>query len=488
MNFLLALLSGLLLVLVFPKANLTMLAPVALAPLLYACARESRWRRRFLLGWLSGLVYWFGVCYWIQFVLAEHGGMGEWGGWGTFLLFSVLKALHTGVFAALAGLLLPAPWAIPAVAALWVAIERTHAPFGFTWLLLGNAGSDMELPLRLAPIAGVYGISFLFAMMNTGLALVALRRPRKHLAWLLVLPLLYLLPALPPATAPTETLVSVQPNVDETTQWTAESVAQLQKRLAYQSLNSALRPGEAPPRLIVWPEVPAPFYYESDAGFRSEAATLTRIARVPFLFGTVAHNERGEPLNSVQFLRANGEPAGRYDKIHLVPFGEFVPPIFRFVNRITKEAGDFAPGSERKLFSAEGRRLGVFICYESAFPHFVREFAAAGAEVLVNASNDGYFGHSAARQQHLLLVRMRAAETQRWIIRSTNDGITAAVDPAGRIRQSFPAYVPYTGRLGYAPQTGQTLYTLWGDWFVIVCAVTALGLLVLSQAPVYRRP
>ncbi|MCX6619565.1 MAG: apolipoprotein N-acyltransferase, partial [Acidobacteria bacterium] len=131
MNFLLAVLSGLLLVLVFPKANLTMLAPAALAPLLYACARETRWKRRFLLGWLAGVVYWFGVCNWIQFVLAVHGGMGEWGGWGVFLLFSLAKALHMGAFAALAGLLLPARWAIPAVAALWVAIERTHAPLGF---------------------------------------------------------------------------------------------------------------------------------------------------------------------------------------------------------------------------------------------------------------------------------------------------------------------------------------------------------------------
>ncbi len=487
MNYALALLSGLLLVLVFPGANLTLLAPVALAPLLYACTRESRWKYRFLLGWMSGVVFWFGVCYWIQFVLAVHGGMGEWGGWGTFLLFAVLKAAQSGVFAALAGLLLPARWAIPSVAALWVALERTHAPLGFTWLLLGNAGTDMSVPMRLAPLTGVYGLSFLFAMMNVAIVLVLLRRPRTELAWLLALPLLYLLPALPEPVQPADSLVSVQPNVDETLRWTAESLESFENRMVYQSLNSAMKAGEPPPKMIVWPEAPAPLYYDADPDLRREAATLTRLTKAPFLFGTVAHNEKGEPLNSVQLVKRDGEPGGRYDKIHLVPFGEFVPPIFGWVNRITKEAGDFAPGEKLKLFNVGGTPLGVFICYESAFPHFVRQFTASGAQVLLNASNDGYFGHSAARMQHLLLVRMRAAENGRWIVRSTNDGISAAVDPAGRIRQTFPPFVEYAGRLGYSPQRDLTLYARWGDWFVWLCALAAITLLVLSQIPVYRR-
>ncbi len=123
----------------------------------------------------------------------------------------------------------------------------------------------------------------------------------------------------------------------------------------------------------------------------------------------------------------------RYDKIKLVPFGEFVPDIFGWVNRITKEAGDFAPGERVVEFPVNGHRIGAFICYESAFPDLVRQFASDGAEVLVNLSNDGYFGHSAAREQHLELVRMRAAENRRWILRATNDGITATIDPAGRV-------------------------------------------------------
>src|SRR5579884_424969 len=160
LNWELALLSAALLVTIFPRFNLIWLAPFALAPLLLALSREPRPWMRFLLGYVAGVVYWFATCYWIQFVLEVHGGMGRWGGWGTFLLFCVLKAIHLGVFAMLAAVVLPHSYAIPAVAALWTGIERTHADFGFAWLTLGNAGIDMALPLRLAPWVGVYGLSF----------------------------------------------------------------------------------------------------------------------------------------------------------------------------------------------------------------------------------------------------------------------------------------------------------------------------------------
>ncbi len=134
---------------------------------------------RFLLGWTAGVVYWFGVCYWIQFVLEHYGGMGRWGGWATFLLFCFIKAIHLGIFSMLAAVLLRHWYAIPAIAALWTGIERTHANAGFAWLALGNAGIDMPAPLRLAPFVGVYGLSFVFAGLSVALALAILRRPRR---------------------------------------------------------------------------------------------------------------------------------------------------------------------------------------------------------------------------------------------------------------------------------------------------------------------
>src|SRR5579862_5577053 len=193
----LSILTAILLILIFPRFNLAWFAPVALAPVLIACARESRWKRRFLNGWLAGFVFWFGVCYWIQFVLEVHGGLGRWGGWGTFVLFAILKGLHMAVFATLAGFLIARWWAIPAIAALWAGLERTHGPLGFTWLQLGNAGIDMPLLMRLAPVTGVYGLSFAFAMIACAAALVILRRPRVQVAALAVLPPLFFLPGAP---------------------------------------------------------------------------------------------------------------------------------------------------------------------------------------------------------------------------------------------------------------------------------------------------
>jgi len=476
----LSLLSAIFLILLFPRFNLVWLAPFALAPILIACAREASWKRRFVNGWAAGFVFWFGVCYWIQFVLEVHGGMGRWGGWATFVLFAVLKGLHMAVFALAAGILVrPAAQprfigrAIPAVAALWTGLERTHGPLGFTWLQLGNAGIGMSVPMRLAPILGVYGLSFVFALVGCAVALVILRRPRIELAWLLALPLLFLLPAMPARQRGDQHALLVQPNIDTEADWTQASFAHLERDMAI--LSHA--PGH---HIIIWPEAPAPFY-PSDASFRAYIENIARGEQSYFLFGGVAYNAAGAPLNSAFLFDPSGEMIGRYDKINLVPFGEFVPRVFGWVNRITKEAGDFAPGSRIVEFPVSGHKLGAFICYESAFPDLVREFAKGGAQVLVNLSNDGYFGHSSAREQHLELVRMRAAENRRWIVRATNDGITAVIDPAGRVAFRAPPYQEISADVSYRYVQEQTPYTRYGDWFAWGCLIVAAVLLAVNK-------
>jgi apolipoprotein N-acyltransferase len=467
--------SALLLIVIFPRFNLTWLAPVALTPLLIACARESSWKRCFLHGWLAGFVFWFGVCYWIQFVLEVHGGLGRWGGWGTFTLFAVLKGLHMAIFAALAGFLMRRWWAIPTVAALWTGLERTHGLLGFTWLQLGNAGIDMPVPMRIAPILGVYGLSFIFAMLASAVALVILRRPRRELAWLFVLPLLLILPTAPPTEKGPEHALLVQPNVDTELDWTQASLTRVERDLTILSHS----PGVP---LIIWPEVPAPFY-PSDPAFRVFVESIARSEHAYFLFGGVAYNAQRAPLNSGFLFDPDGRLLDRYDKIHLVPFGEFVPDIFGWVNRITKEAGDFAPGERVVEFPIGSHKLAAFICYESAFPDLVREFAHGGAEVLVNLSNDGYFGHTSAREQHLSLVRMRAAENRRWILRATNDGITVTVDPAGRIVYRAAPYQLLAGEVTYRNLSNLTPYTKHGDWFAGICLLHGLVIAFLFRRP-----
>lgn len=486
-NFSLALLSAMLLTLLYPNLlfpgfGLPWLAPVALVPLLIALSLEPRPLWRFLLGEFAGIVYWLGICYWIQFVLEVHGGMGRWGGWATFALFCVAKAAHLAVFGMLAAVLLKTRFAIPAIAALWTGIERTHGMFGFAWLTLGNAGIDMPLPLRVAPFTGVYGVSFVFALMSAVVAFLILRRGRKHLYWLAIVPGMLLLPGLPARQTPTETALVLQPNMSEEEQWTPASAAAERDHIIRESLDASERSRQ---QIIIWPESPGPLYYYRDPGFHQEATQLAQQADAYFLFGTVAETPEGAPLNSAVLLRPDGGLVDRYDKINLVPFGEYVPKFFGFVNRITQEAGDFAPGKRLVVFPMDTHRLGVFICYESVFPEEVREFVKGGANLLVNISNDGYFGHSAAREQHLEIARMRAVENSRWLIRSTNDGITAVIDPAGNVDERLPMYQETTAAVHFAFRDGTTMYSNYGDWFAWGCLIGAAIALVWSQRPNY---
>jgi len=231
---------------------------------------------------------------------------------------------------------------------------------------------------------------------------------------------------------------------------------------------------------VVWPELPAPLYYFSDPDFQEAAARLA-IRQHNFLFGTVAYTAHQQPLNSAVLLGPDGKVASRYDKIYLVPFGEFVPRAFSWVNRISHEIGDFVPGDSIQVMNAEEGRLGVFICYESAFPHLVRQFARNGADVFFNLSNDAYFGRSAAYWQHLTIARMRAVENRRFLVRSTNDGITAVIDPAGRIRARIPPFREVAAILPFGRIQATTFYTRHGDCFAWGALAAGIALSLFAR-------
>jgi apolipoprotein N-acyltransferase len=285
---------------------------------------------------------------------------------------------------------------------------------------------------------------------------------------LLLLPLLWLLPAIPQRLPATQQALVVQPNVDPDVDWTPTLEDQTERDLV--SLSDV-----APAPLVIWPELPAPLYYYADPAVHRDALNIAE-GHGYFLFETVAFTSDGRPLNSAVLLGRDGGEIGRYDKIDLVPFGEYVPPIFSFVNRVTRETGDFVPGENIKVLPAGRQKLGVFICYEAAFPDLVRQFAAAGADVLVNLSNDGYFGHTPARAQHLLIARMRAVENRRFLIRATNDGLSAVVDPAGQIVQQIPPFRQLAALVHYANIGDVTFYAHFGDWFAWGCLAVTIGL------------
>ena len=481
-RILLALLTGLLLVLLFPPFGYALLAPVSLTPLCFALGREYRPAARFALGFISGLVLWAGVCWWIAPVLAVHGGMGAFGGWGSFLLFCLLKSIHYGLFGLLAGVLIRHWYAPPAIALLWAILERTQEPLTlFGWLMLGDAGIDMGLPLRMAPIAGVYGISFLFALTAACFAAVLLKRPRQHALWALLTLLPIALPPLPAALSPQAHAALVQPNLPAANDAAVESFAETKARSVRLSLD-ALR--EGPVNVVVWPETPGPMFYDEDPDLRARVLDVSNAANAPVILGSIWRDRAGAARNSAILA-----PSGvRYDKMFLVPFGEYVPGLFSFVNQVSDEAGAYTPGEKIILMPIGGHNAGVFICYESAVSHHVRDFARAGANVFFNISNDGYFFRTPAREQHLQLVRMRAAENRRWIVRATNNGITAVVDPAGAIREQIPSFESRSARLGFGYIEDLTVFSQAGDWFIVIAALAVIAALVASQWPSYKKP
>jgi apolipoprotein N-acyltransferase len=237
------------------------------------------------------------------------------------------------------------------------------------------------------------------------------------------------------------------------------------------------------PDLVAWPESPAPFM-EQDARFQQALAQIARAVQAPLVVGNqgadFSADEGGwRDYNSALVVGADGARVGRYDKIHLVPFGEYVPfqRLLFFARKLTGRVSRFTPGDERKVFRLNGRRYGVFICYEAVFADEVREFPELGAEVLVNISDDAWYGDTSAPWQHLNMARMRAIENRRWILRDTNNGVTAAIDPYGSVRQSIPRHQTDALPAGYGFRDDVTFYTAHGDVFGWGCAILGLGIL-----------
>jgi apolipoprotein N-acyltransferase len=234
----------------------------------------------------------------------------------------------------------------------------------------------------------------------------------------------------------------------------------------------------------VWPESPAPFA-EQDPRFQQGIATVARAAQAPIVVGSVGMD--ASPLdrtwmdyNSALIVGADGARVGRYDKIHLVPFGEYIPfkDLLFFAHKLTGRVSEFTRSRRREVFHLNGHRYGVFICYEAVFADEVRQFARLGAEVLVNISDDGWYGDTSAPWQHLNMARMRAIENRRWLLRDTNNGVTAAIDPYGRVRQSIPRHQTDALPAEYGFRDDITFYTAHGDVFAWVCAILAVGIVV----------
>jgi apolipoprotein N-acyltransferase len=408
---------------------------------------------------------------------------------------------------------------------LWVALDLAASRItSVPWDQLGYSQVDNALVNQLAPWTGVYGISFLLVAVNALLAGgLLLSRHEGRRFWALAGAVLLMAGAsgifvAPPHPAPTATAVLIQPNLDVAAdnawagpEWNRH-LAEM-TRLAGQNCKSYIAgipqtnapngqivcpPWPTHPDLVVWPESPAPFV-EDDTRFQQALAALARQTQSPLIVGSlgtdfVPEEQDWRNFNSALVVSANGARVGRYDKIHLVPFGEYIPfkRLLFFAHKLTGRVSSFTPGEDRKVFrlgvqNGSAHRYGVFICYESVFADEVRQFAQLGAEVLVNISDDGWYGDTSAPWQHLNMARMRAIENRRWILRDTNNGVTASIDPYGRVRQSIPRHQVDALPAGYGFRDDITFYTAHGDLFAWACAILALGVAGWALRATLRR-
>jgi apolipoprotein N-acyltransferase len=241
-----------------------------------------------------------------------------------------------------------------------------------------------------------------------------------------------------------------------------------------------------PPGVVVWPEAQSPFLSD-DPRLVALMHTLATTVHAPVVAGMLGQDRAGT-YNSAVFTASNGAILGRYDKVHLVPFGEYIPyrNFFFFAHKLTQQLADLQRGKSRRVFRSGQRSFGIFICYESIFASEVRQFALNGAQVFVNISDDGWYGNTSAPWQHLNMARMRAIENHRWILLDTNNGITAAIDPKGRVTYSAPRNVDTSLVVRYGYEGDLTFYTRYGDVFAYTCGIIVLGAMLFFA--VRRRP
>jgi apolipoprotein N-acyltransferase len=516
--------SALLLILSFPRFDLNWLAWVALVPLLYALGSGvSGWRACWL-GWLTGVLFTFFAENWIAHSMTTYGSMLTGVAYGVAFFFAAILALFPALFAVVMARLVNR-FGFSAFAfapLLWTATEWLR-PFvtGVTWNALGVSQARYFTVARLARFGGVY---FVGALLVAGNALIVLLlKARAHRPFRAVSALVFcgalafwlpLLDAPPRQDKPALTVLGVQPNIpvdipaDDTKRYLLKTIALTQTAIA-----------QAPDRkvdLMIWAECPLALFYENDEETRQRLDALAHETGSYFIINSVAR-AGDNYFNSVTTISPrsseSSQPAlRRYDKMRLVPFGEYVPwrPVLgRFVPAIT---GDFTPGNAAvvnllklntqraiTLGESSGRvdtaierttgyvRTGAFICYEAAYPDLVRQFVRNGATLLINVSEDGWFGNTAGARQHLAHAMMRAIENDRDLVRVTNTGITALITADGRVADALPQFVEGTQIWQAHTNSALTFYARHGDWFAVAAALLSVVLLGVSVWPLRQQ-
>jgi apolipoprotein N-acyltransferase len=513
-----AIATAFLLVASFPNFDYSFLAWVALAPLLYVLAQGVGVRRAFWLGWLAGVVFTFFAENWIAHSMVYFGGVLTVLAYAVAFFFASVLALFPAAFTVAMSLLVRRfGWVGIAFApAVWVTTEWLR-PFitGVTWNALGVSQAQQFPVARLAQYGGVYLLSAEIVAASALIVLLLKVRERgvgRAAGTLLILaatPFLMRMATTEPdkASFAVVSVVGVQPNLPPDSRQTPEVFARDLENNIRLTKEAIDRTPDKAADIVIWAESPLALFYETDPALREKLDVLARETRSYFVINTVTRDD-WKYFNSIHTLSPQtnpltsptNRPMKRYDKIRLVPFGEYVP-MASVLNRVVKAfatsgVGGFTAGTENVVNtlrldtqragiisgsgsnSTEGiertttyARVGAFICYEAAYPDLVRGFVKNGASLLVNVSNDAWFGNTAGARQHLAHARMRAIENDRDLVRVTNSGISALVTADGRVVDPLPSFQAGAQAWQAQLRRGLTFYAQYGDWFAIGCAL-----------------
>ncbi|NWF94129.1 MAG: apolipoprotein N-acyltransferase [Syntrophaceae bacterium] len=497
-GMLLCILSGLLLALSFPNFDFEFLAWFALIPLFCAFEEKSLYQS-FKLGFLTGVVAYLAILYWIIVAVHTYGNVPLILSGLILLLLIIYLALFIGAFAFLTRLVqMRSGIQTPLFAAiLWATLEylRSFLLTGFPWANLAYS-QYLNLPLiQIAEITGPYGPSFTILLVNATLFSVIRHWSKKTfplkemISTLLILLIVLIYGHLRMKQIDQEVHQSpslkvglVQGNIDQSIKWEESFQRETLKIYERLSLKVALEK----PDLIIWPETATPFFFQDEKEYQSLVLSIPRKTGAFLLFGTPFYKVERRKVNhynSAFLASPSGELVGRYDKIHLVPFGEYIPLrklLFFIESSIGEGIGNFQPGKEIVRFSLPQGRFGLLICFEIIFPDLCRRFVKEGANFLVTITNDAWFGKTSAPYQHFSIATFRAVENRVFIARAANTGISGLIDPRGKILQQGGLFTEEAINGTIRLMKEKTFYTLYGDLFAWICSALALGLLVHS--------
>ena len=481
-TFLLITTSAIFLISSFPKASQSFFVWFALIPLLFAVEGKSIYKS-FLAAWFCGFLFYTGLIYWIVVVTTTYGGLIYPLGIFVMLLLVIYLSLYCGLAFALSRFIEEkTPFKLPLILPfIWVSLEyiRSFAFSGFPWESLGYALYQSRNLIQCTDITGIYGISFIIVFTNASGYLLLRGIPERRvplkellLAMLLIsIALMYGRGRLVEInqishTSPEIQVGLIQGNIDQGIKWNRafrKQAIRIHQRLSVESLEKGAR-------LIIWPESSTPFYFQSSPDYQRIIFDIIDGNDSYILIGSPFFKQQNGHVrnyNSAFLLSPSREVLERYDKMHLVPYGEYIPlkRLFPFINKMVVGIGDFSPGETRTTFKLPEGTFSVLICYEIIFPNLTRKFVKDGAQFLVNITNDAWFGNTSAPYQHLSMATVRAIENRRFIARAANTGISGIIDATGDIQSSSKLFTEQLLTGTIRPLSVLTFYTKFGDVF-----------------------